>query len=118
MRDAVNGQSVAEWYLLPALPVIHLRRAENVATDDLADAGADLPVLNVDVFDLVLDGLFVIGQILVYVAGAVHVLTFKRVQRITDMLFQIRDVLIEPVEDENAQIAYVGCEAFDVFDQK
>ena len=98
LRDAVNGQSVAEWYLLPALPVIHLRRAENVATDDLADARADLPVLDIDVFDLVLDGLFVIGQILVYVAGAVHVvLTFKRVQRITDMLFQFRDVLIEPV---------------------
>lgn len=71
------------------------------------------PVLDIDVFDLVLDGLFVVGQILVYVAGAVHVvLTFKRVQRITDMLFQFRDVLIEPIEDENAQIAYVGCEAF------
>ena len=129
-RDEVNGQLalvalddvvelVAEREVLAVLRVLELVRLEDVGREVLEELAGDLGGVDVDRLDLLLDLLFLVGEVLVDVAVALHVrLRLQQVERLLHLLAQRLEVETEAVVDEHGEVAGRGLEVVDVLHQE
>ena len=110
---------VAEREVLPVLGVPQLGGPDDVPGEDLGQPGTDLGCVDVDVLDLLLDDLFLVGEVLVQGAVALHVgLGLQQGQRLLHPFGEVRQVQTEAVVHQHGQVAGGGVEPLDVLHEE
>ena len=112
----IDAQTIAELGTLFAVRHGHL--AEHVTDQDLLQLVDFLAGVDVRAFDLLLDILLFVGQVVVSVAHALHIrLPFQLFQNALDAPFQLHHIHVEPVGQQNAQVMRCSRESVNMLDQ-
>ena len=113
----IDAQTIAELGTLFA--VCHGHLAEHVTDQDLLQLVDFLAGVDVRAFDLLLDILLFVGQVIVGISHTLHIRVFFQLsQNILDVPFQFHHVHVELVGQQNAQVMRCGGESVDMLNQQ
>ena len=105
--------------VLTVVVIANLAVLDDLVENDLLEFGGNVRGLHVGILDLLFDVLLLVGQELVEFTVALHIgLLFEQAEGLLDLPAQRRQILVEAVQHEDAQVANRGLELLDVFDQE